>query len=144
MLNSLVRVSRRIEWNKAQTLQSMTSAGESTTGVPRPEACHDLNTPVTAADRARSSERLDREEAQGPQQQPQLPPESQTGQKKTTRCSGGRGESRFDHEGFYCEECDHPERQHVTNPTPTPQTFQSAPLSTASSIRLPPNNFTHS
>ncbi len=92
-------------------------------GCPAPkEACRDPNTSVTAVIHARSPERLDREKPRRLFPQPQLPPGSQD--QTTTRCSGGRGESRFDHEDVYCSKCDHPERQHVinhTNPTVMPR-----------------------
>ena len=102
MLNSLVRVSRRIEWNKAQTLHSTTSAGEFTPkercpapkiGVP--QTIHQSRLSFTP-DHRRGWTEEDHED----HLTIQLPPGSQD--QTTTRCSGGRGESRFDHGDVYC------------------------------------------
>ena len=89
--------------------------------VPRPEACRERyinhgcpSRQITGEAEPRRTTRII--------PQLQLPPGSQT--ETTTRCSGGRGESRFDHEDVYCGQCDHPERQHVidhTNPTAMPR-----------------------
>ena len=61
---------------------------------------------------------------------------------QTTDCDGGRGESRLSQQDK-SNRCDCPERQHVTQPPQPINQAQSAPEPTASSIRLPPNNFTH-
>ena len=88
MLNSLVRVSRRIEWNETQTPQPTASAGEQ---APRPRACFGFQYSNCSHLAYQDSKRLATIDHEGRKQ----PTSSRTFGNQATRCGGGRRESRL-------------------------------------------------